>query len=67
MKDTLTLDTAAFVFGKVERDELKKYKGVIWGIVFIGSLFNFIPVFNVFAPYFTELALFYYFKEKRDL
>ena len=66
MKDTLACDTAAFVFGEVDKEKLKEYKGAIWGIALIGSLFNFIPVFNVFGPYFTELAMFYYFKEKRD-
>jgi hypothetical protein len=65
MKDTLTTDTAAFVFGEVDKEKLKEYKIAIWGISFIGSLFNFIPVFNVFGPYFSELALFYYLKEKR--
>ncbi|SFV53384.1 Probable transmembrane protein [hydrothermal vent metagenome] len=67
MKDTLALDTASFVFGEEYKKRIKEYKIAIWGITFVGSLFNFIPVFNVFASYFTELALFYYFKEKRDL
>jgi len=66
MKDVISRDVAAFVFGKVEKEKLKAYKGAIWGITFIGSLFNFIPIFNVFGPHFTELAMFYYFKEKRD-
>ena len=66
MKDTISYDTAAFVFGEVEKEKLKEYKGAIWGLNIMGSFFNFIPVFNVFGPYFTELALFYYFKEKRD-
>ena len=67
MKDTISYDTAAFVFGEVEKEKLKEYRGAIWGLNIMGSFFNFIPVFNVFGPYFTELALFYYFKEKRDL
>ena len=67
MKDTLVSDTAAFVFGDMEAVDLKKYKAAIWGFSFIGSLFNFIPVFNVFGPYFTQLAMFYYFVEKREL
>ena len=66
MKDTLACDTAAFVFGEVDKEKLKEYKGAIWGLTFIGSLFNFIPVFNVFGSYFTELSMFYYLKEKRD-
>ncbi len=65
MKDTLTTDTAAFVFGEVNKEKLKEYRVGIWGISLIGSLFNFVPVFNVFGPYFSELAMFYYFQEKR--
>ena len=67
MKDTLASDTATFVFGKVDKVKLKEYNIALWGISFIGSLFNFIPVFNVFGPYFSELAMLYYLKEKRDL
>jgi hypothetical protein len=65
MKDTLATDTSAFVFGDVDKERLKEYRVAIWGISFIGSLFNFIPVFNVFGPYFSQLAMLYYFKEKR--
>jgi len=67
MKDTIACDTAAFVFGEVDKEKLKEYKVAIWGLNLIGSLFNFIPVFNVFGPYFTELSMFYYLKEKRDI
>ncbi len=66
MKDTLAHDTASFVFGDRVKEELKEHKFALWGISFIGSLFNFIPLFNVFGPYFTELSMFFYLKEKRD-
>ena len=66
MKDTISYDTTSFVFGNVEKEKLKEFKAPIWGFNIIGSFFNFIPVFNVFGPYFTELAMFYYLKEKRD-
>jgi len=66
MKDTIAYDTASFIFGNKEEEKLKEFKASIWGLNIIGSLFNFIPVFNVFGPYFTELAMFYYLKEKRD-
>jgi len=66
MKDTMSYDTASFVFGTREEEKLKEFKASIWGINMIGSLFNFIPVFNVFGPYFTELAMFYFLKEKQD-
>jgi hypothetical protein len=67
MKDTLASDVASFVFGKVDKEELKEHRVALWGISLIGSLFNFIPVFNAFGPYFSELAMFHYLKEKRDL
>jgi len=67
MKDTLAYDTSSYVFGKEAEQKRQEYKAATWGFAFIGSLFNFIPVFNVFGPYFTELALLYYYKEKRDL
>jgi len=66
MKDTLANDTAAFVFGENAKEELKEHKFALWGISFIGSLFNFIPLFNVFGPYFSELSMLFYLKEKRD-
>jgi len=65
MKDTILSDASAFVFGDIDKERLKEYKVAIWGISFIGSLFNFIPVFNAFGPYFTELAMFHYLKDKR--
>jgi len=67
MKDTLAYDTSSYVFGKDAQAKREEYKLATWGFALIGSLFNFIPVFNVFGPYFTELALLYYYKEKRDL
>jgi hypothetical protein len=67
MKDTLAYDTSSYVFGKDAEQKRQEYKIATWGFAFMGSLFNFIPVFNVFGPYFTELALLYYYKEKRDL
>jgi len=65
MKDTIASDASAFVFGDVDQKRLKEYSLGLWGLSFVGSLFNFIPVFNVFGPYFTELAMFHYLKDKR--
>ena len=65
MKDTIASDASAFVFGDVDKKRLKDLRAGLWGISFVGSLFNFIPVFNVFGPYFTELAMFHYLKDKR--
>jgi len=67
MKDTLSYDVCAFVFGEIDKEKLKEYKKGLWAITFLGSLFNFIPILNTFAPYFTQLSMFYYLKEKRDI
>jgi len=66
MKNTLAFDTASFVFEDDFEEKIEEYKGAIWGITFIASLFNFIPVLNFFVSYFAELTMFYYFKIKRD-
>ena len=65
-KDTLAYDVSAFVFGEIDREKLKEYKRGLWVITVFGSLFNFVPILNAFAPYFTQSAMFYYLKEKRD-
>jgi len=66
MKDTLSYDVSAFVFGKIDKEALQEYKKELWAITLLGSLFNFIPILNAFAPYFTQLSMFYYLKEKRN-
>lgn len=66
MKDTLVYDVSAFVFGEIDKEKLKEYKQGLWAITFLGSLFNFIPILNAFAPYFTQITMFYYLKEKKN-
>jgi len=61
-KDTLQFNTASLVFGDVNKQKLKKYQIDIWLISFVTVLFNFIPIFNIFAPFFGELSMFYYWK-----
>ncbi|NPA65690.1 MAG: EI24 domain-containing protein [Epsilonproteobacteria bacterium] len=66
-KDTLMFDSATILFDEPTKDDLKKYSSAIWGIGIVGSLFNFIPVMNIFGPFFSEIAMFYYLKQKRDI
>jgi len=65
-KDTLMFDSATILLDEPTKDDLKNYRGAIWGIGMVGSLFNFIPVMNIFGPFFSEVAMFYYLKQKRD-
>lgn len=62
-KDTLQYNTASLVFKEVDEEELEKHKKDIWFISFVSILFNFIPIFNIFAPFFGELSMFHYWKQ----
>ena len=62
IKDTMSYDAAALVYEKVEQEEIKQHRFAIWVISFTTALFNFIPVFNIFGPYFGEISMFHYLK-----
>lgn len=62
MKDTYVYDSASLLIKDEDVDKLKEHKKAFFGLAIISSLFNFIPVFNVFGPVFGELSMFYYLK-----
>ncbi len=62
MKDTYVFDNASLLIKDDDVDKLKEHKKAFFGLAIISSLFNFIPVFNVFGPVFGELSMFYYIK-----
>jgi len=62
IKDTMSYDAAALVYEKVEKEEIGQHRFAIWMISFITVLFNFIPVFNIFGPFFGEISIFHYLK-----
>jgi uncharacterized protein involved in cysteine biosynthesis len=65
-KDTLQYNTASLVFSEVKEDELKKHQKDIWIISFFSVLFNFVPIFNIFAPFFGEITMFHYWKKTQQ-
>jgi hypothetical protein len=65
-KNTLQYNTASLVFDKLEEEKLKEHRGDIWFISFVTVLFNFIPIFNIFAPFFGEISMFHYWKSIQD-
>ena len=65
-KETLFFDAATMLYKDPKKQDFKKYAPAIWAITFVGALFNFIPVINLFGPFFSEIAMFYYLKLKRD-
>lgn len=62
MKDTMSYDAASYTFEKVTKERLKEHRAAIWTIAFIAVLFNFVPVLNIFGPFFGLIAMFYYFR-----
>ncbi len=65
-KDTLFFDAASMLFKEPKKRDFKKYALAIWSITMVGAFFNFIPVINLFGPFFSEIAMFYYLKQKRN-
>ena len=62
IKDTMSYDAAALTHENVDRSILKEHSSIIWFVAFVTVLFNFIPVFNIFGPFFGIIVMFHYFK-----
>lgn len=65
IKDTFQYDAASVLFDTVDPQKLKEHRIAVWSISFVTALFNFIPVFNIFGPFFGEIAMFHYLKAIR--
>ena len=62
-KDTLQYNTASLVFNNIKEEKFKEHHKEIWFISFVTVLFNFVPIFNIFAPFFGEISMFHYWKQ----
>ncbi|NOZ89853.1 MAG: EI24 domain-containing protein [Epsilonproteobacteria bacterium] len=62
-KDTIEYNTASLVFKDIDKELLKKNRAEVWFISFVTVFFNLIPIFNIFAPFFGEIAMFHYWKK----
>ncbi|GAB6034143.1 EI24 domain-containing protein [Galenea microaerophila] len=67
IKDTFINDSAKLVIPKEKRGELAKHKWGLYVISGIAALFNFLPLFNIFGPFFGEIASFYYLSNLKKL
>ncbi|NPA74159.1 MAG: hypothetical protein GXO12_05550 [Epsilonproteobacteria bacterium] len=62
-KDTYTLDAGSIFYNKSDIQEIKaKHKKAIWFISLVAACFNFIPILNIYSPYFGEFAMYYLFE-----
>lgn len=62
IKDILLKDSAILLINSEETEKLKEYKKGFYFISAITALFNFIPLFNLFGPFFGEITMYYYIK-----
>ena len=62
IKDTFVEDSAALLIKQEKREKLKEYKKGFFIISGVTALFNFLPLFNLFGPFFGEISMFYYLK-----
>ena len=68
IKDTFLNDNAPLLIPQEKRAALSEYKAGFITISTVTSFFNFLPVFNIFGPFFGEIAMFYYLREiKKEL
>jgi len=66
IKDTIGFDALSLTREKIDKNELKQHKSGVWFISFVAALFNFVPILNLFSPYFGEIAMFHYFKNREN-
>ncbi len=64
-KDTMGYDAITLTSSKVTKEKLKEHRKALWFISFITVLFNFIPILNLFGPFFGEISMFHYFKNTK--
>ena len=63
IKDTFVNDSALLVVVKENRVKLSEYKSGFFIISGVTALFNFLPIFNIFGPFFGEISMFYYLRQ----
>ena len=61
-KDTVSYDALSLTMANVDKEQIKTHKKAVWFISFIATLFNFVPILNLFGPFFGEIVMFHYFK-----
>ncbi len=65
-KETLFYDSALMLFQRPSSELYVRYRPAVLGITLVGAFFNFVPVVHLFGPFFSEIAMFYYLKQKKE-
>ncbi len=65
-KDTMSYDALSLTSETVDKTRLKEHRVAIWFISFIAVLFNFIPILNLFGPFFGQISMYHYLKNEQE-
>ena len=60
IREAYFLSAASYYVRRETIEELKRHEMVLWGIAFIASLLNLIPVINLFAPFLAQIIYFHW-------
>ncbi len=60
IKEAYFLSVASLYATKEQVEQLRIHQFVLWGLAFIGSMLNLIPVINIFAPFFVQILFFHW-------
>lgn len=50
-----------------EYERLRHHRAVIWSIAFFASLLNFVPIINIFTPFFAQLVVFHWIMQSKGI
>lgn len=62
IKDTFVFDSATVLMKESNKGMFKEHRFGLYSISLVTALFNFIPVFNLFSPFFGELVMYDYIR-----
>jgi len=59
--------TCALYCSEEEYKRLRQHRFVIWSIAFFSSILNFIPIINIFTPFYAQLVAFHWIMAEKGL
>ncbi len=59
--------TCQLYCSKEEYERMRRHRAVIWSIAFFASLLNFVPIINIFTPFFAQLIVFHWIMQEKGV
>lgn len=64
-RDANFIGTCKLICTEREFYDLKEHRFTIWSIAFFASILNFIPILNMFTPFFAQIMAFHWIMQER--